>query len=177
MAEIITVARPYAEAAFRAARETQSLQAWSEALAVLASVAQDEAAQQFASNPRVSAEQVQTLLVEVLGAKATDPIKNFVAAVLENRRFVAIAKIAELFEQLKAAEESTVEANIESAFEMDAAQLNELVASLEARFKRKVAARVTQNADLIGGVKITIGDDVIDASVRGKLGALATSLK
>lgn len=177
MAEIITVARPYAVAVFRHAKESNTLQAWSDALAVLASVAQDEAAQEFAASPKHTPAEVQKLLVEVLGAKASDVVKNFVAAILENRRFKALPKIAELFELFKAAEEGMVEAEIETAFEMADAQLAGLVANLEARFKRKIAPVVTVNAALIGGIKVTVGDEVIDASVRGKLGALATSLK
>ena len=176
MAELITVARPYAEAVFRLAKEANSLPAWSEALAVLAAAAQDPLAVEFAANPKFSASQVQALLTELLGARATQQVSNFVATVLESRRFVLLPAIAELFEQLKAAEEGSVTAHIESAFELTAAQLDEIKSILTARVGKKIETTVSLNADLIGGVRMTVGDDVIDASVRGKLAALAARL-
>ncbi|HEY9101993.1 F0F1 ATP synthase subunit delta [Chitinimonas sp.] len=176
MAELITVARPYAEAVFRLAKEANSLPAWSEALAVLAAAAQDPLAVEFAANPKFSASQVQALLTELLGARATPQVSNFVATVLESRRFALLPAIAELFEQLKAAEEGSVTAHIESAFELTAAQLDEIKSILTARVGKKIETTVSLNADLIGGVRMTVGDDVIDASVRGKLAALAARL-
>ncbi|MBV8465389.1 MAG: F0F1 ATP synthase subunit delta [Burkholderiales bacterium] len=176
MAELITVARPYAEAVFRLAKETNSLPAWSEALAVLAAAAQDPLAVEFAANPKFSTSQVQSLLIDLLGARATQPVSNFVATVLVNRRFVALPLVAELFEQLKAAEEGTVNAHIESAFALTQAQVDEIKSILAARTKRKVEATVSVDPELIGGVRMTIGDDVIDASVRGKLASLAARL-
>jgi len=176
MAELITVARPYAEAAFRLAKETNSLSGWSDALAVLSAAAKDPQAAEFAANPKFSASQVQALLIDLLGARATPHVSNFIAAVLESNRFVLLPYIAELFEQLKAIEESTVTAHIESAFDMTAAQVEELKSSLEKRFSRKVETSVSVEPELIGGVRVTIGDDVIDASVRGKLAALSARL-
>ncbi|QNM96609.1 F0F1 ATP synthase subunit delta [Chitinimonas koreensis] len=176
MAELITVARPYAEAVFRLAQETNSLPAWSDALAVLAAAAQDPLAVEFAANPKFSASQVQTLLTELLGARATPEVSNFVAAVLESRRFVLLPKIAELFEQLKAAVEGSVTAHIETAFELTPAQLDEIKSTLAARFGKKIDTAVSVDPELIGGVRMTVGDDVIDASVRGKLAALSARL-
>jgi F-type H+-transporting ATPase subunit delta len=176
MAELITVARPYAEAVFRLAKEANSLPAWSEALAVLAAAAQDPAAVEFAANPKFSSSQVQALLIELLGARATPQVSNFVAAVLESRRFALLPHVAELFEQLKAQAEGSVTAHIESAFELNAAQLDEIKSILTARVGKKVETTVSVNADLIGGVRMTVGDDVIDASVRGKLAALTARL-
>lgn len=176
MAELITVARPYAEAVFRLAKETNSLPAWSEALAVLASAAQDPLAVEFAANPKFSASQVQALLTDLLDARANAQVGNFLAAVLESRRFVLLRHIADLFEQLKAAEEGSVTAHIESAFELSGAQVEEIKAILAKRVGKKVDTTVSVDAELIGGVRMTIGDDVIDASVRGKLAALSVRL-
>jgi len=176
MAELITVARPYAEAAFRLAKETNSLSGWSEALAVLAAAAQDPSAAEFAANPKFSVSQVQALLIDLLGARATPHVSNFVAAVLESHRFALLPFIAELYEKLKAIEESTVTAHIESAFELTAAQVEELKSTLEKRLSRKVETTVSVEPELIGGVRMTIGDDVIDASVRGKLASLSARL-
>jgi F-type H+-transporting ATPase subunit delta len=176
MAELITVARPYAEAVFRLAKETNSLPAWSEALAVLAAAAKDPLAVEFAANPKFSASQVQTLLTDLLGARANQQVSNFVATVLESHRFTLLPYIAELFEQLKAAQEGSVTAHIESAFELTAAQVEEIKSILAKRFGKKVDTEVSVDAELIGGVRMTIGDDVIDASVRGKLAALSARL-
>ncbi|PHV12677.1 F0F1 ATP synthase subunit delta [Chitinimonas sp. BJB300] len=176
MAELITVARPYAEAAFRLAKEANSLPAWSEALAVLAAAAQDPLAVEFAANPKFSASQVQALLTELLGARATPHISNFVSTVLESRRFVLLPYIADLFEQLKAVAEGSVTAHIESAFDLSGTQLDEIKSILADRTGKKVETTVSINPDLIGGVRMTVGDDVIDASVRGKLAALSARL-
>ncbi|QDQ27059.1 F0F1 ATP synthase subunit delta [Chitinimonas arctica] len=176
MAELTTVARPYAEAAFRLAKETNSLPAWSEALAVLAVAAKDPLAVEFATNPKFSASQVHALLIDLLGARANQLISNFVAAVLENRRFILLPLVAEQFEHLKAAEDGVVKAHIESAFALDAAQLEQLKSLLASRVSSKIETTVSVDPELIGGVRMTIGDDVIDASVRGKLAALSASL-
>ncbi|MFC4160645.1 F0F1 ATP synthase subunit delta [Chitinimonas lacunae] len=176
MAELITVARPYAEAVFRLAKEANALPAWSDALAVLAVAARDPLAAEFAANPRFGAKQVQALLIELLGARATEPVTSFLAVLLENRRFVLLPLIAELFEQYKATEEGSVEAQIESAFELTSEQLADLTQMLAERCKRRVTATVSVVPELIGGVRMTIGDDVIDASVRGKLASLSAAL-
>lgn len=176
MAELITVARPYAEAVFRLAKETNSLSAWSEALAVLAAAGSDPLAVEFAANPKFSASQVQTLLTELLGARSNPHVSNFVAVVLEGRRFSLLPAIAQAFEHLKAAEEGSVQAHIESAFPLDAAQVAEIQALLAQRVGKKVETTVSIEPELIGGVRMIVGDDIIDASVRGKLAALQARL-
>lgn len=177
MAELTTVARPYAEAVFRLAKETGSLVAWSESLASLALIASNKDAQAVAANPKFTTSQVQTLLLELLGKDIKPQVVNFISAVLENRRFLVLPYIATQFEALRAASESRVEARIESAFALTDVQLSELTATLSQQFNRKVNAEVTVDAALIGGIKVTVGDLVVDASVRGKLAALAASLK
>jgi len=176
MAELTTVARPYAEAVFRLAKEARTVAAWSDALAVLAAVANDEGAAALAADPKFQAQQVKNLLVDILGSLANAEGKNFITVLLDNRRFNLLPKIAELFELLKAAEEGAVEAHIETAFIISLAQIDELTAILTKRFNRTVTAKVTVAPELIGGVRMTIGDDVIDASVRGKLASLSASL-
>ncbi|WP_028451606.1 F0F1 ATP synthase subunit delta [Chitinilyticum aquatile] len=177
MAENITVARPYAEAVFRLAKSSGTLTQWSDALGSLALVAQNEQALDVVANPKFSAAQAQALLTDILGGAATAEVNNFIAVLLENRRFAILPAIAELFETYKAADAGEVEADIETAFALSDAQLSELTAALKQHLNRSVTARVSVNPDLIGGVKVTVGDLVIDASVRGKLAELATSLK
>lgn len=177
MAELITVARPYAEAVFRLAKESNTLSQWSDVLGNLALIADNQSVLDVVANPKCSVDQVQELLVGLLGADANAEVKNFLAAVLENRRFATLPAVSALFEQLKAADEGVAQAHIESAFAMTDAQLAELTATLTQQLNRKISADVSVNPELIGGVKITIGDLVIDASVSGKLTVLATSLK
>ncbi|GLS03033.1 ATP synthase subunit delta [Chitiniphilus shinanonensis] len=177
MAELITVARPYAEAVFRLAKQEGKLEQWSEVLANLAAIARDETALAVVADPKYSAAQLQQLLVGLLGGNVGAQVENFIAVVLENRRFAALPDVAELFESLKVAEEGEVKAVIASAFPLNDAQVAQLQSLLASELKRKVEAEVQVDTDLIGGVTVTVGDLVIDASVRGKLTALATSLK
>ncbi len=177
MAELTTVARPYAEALFRLARETNSLAAWSETLDKLAAVAACPEMQEVAGNPRYTVEQVQSLLLEILGREKRQEVVNFIAMILQNRRFSALPTISAMFGELKSANDGEVDACVETAFELTSAQLNELTAVLSRQFNRKINTEIRVNQALIGGVKITVGDLVVDASVRGKLAALAASLK
>ena len=177
MAELTTIARPYAEAVFRLARETSLLPAWLETLTQLALIAKNPKAYEAVTNPRYTTEQKQALLLELLGGESSPEVVNFVAMILQNRRFVALPTIAHMFEELKAASEGQVEARVETAFALTDAQLNELTSVLSQQFNRKINAEVSVNSALIGGAKVTVGDLVVDASVRGKLSALAASLK
>ncbi len=177
MAEITTVARPYAEAVFRFARDAGLLAAWSEFLAKLALIAGNKEMRGMVSSPRFSVAQVQSLLLELLGKEVSPQEVNFITAVLENRRFSVLPSIAEQFEILKAESEGQVDAQVETAFALTDAQLADLVAVLSQQLNRKVNAEVAVNPTLIGGVTVTVGDLVVDASVRGKLAALAASLK
>lgn len=177
MAELITVARPYAEAVFRLSAEEGACQEWSDALAVLAYVAQDARVSEAVSNPKFTQQAVQQLLVDILGARTTDKVKNFITLILDNRRFVLLPLIAELFEAMRAKREGVAKAQIETAFAMDNSEVAELTTQLEKHFKQTVEAKVEVNPELIGGIRVTVGDEVIDASIRGKLSSLAASLK
>ncbi len=177
MAELITVARPYAVAIFRLAKEANTLPMWSEVLSQLALVAGNELALDVVANPKFSVAQVKELLLGLLGGQLSDEVHNFIEALLENRRFTVLPAMAALFEEYKAADAGEVEASIESAFALTDTQVAELSATLSKQLHRKVTAQVSVNPELIGGVKVTVGDLVVDASVRGKLTALASSLK
>ena len=176
MAEPITIARPYAEAVFNLAEQAGALAQWSQALAVMARVAQHPDMLTLIGDPKVSDEQRARIFLELCGEGVTPEARNFVTLLLVNNRLALLPEIRELFEQHKNDREGVVEAQISSAFPLDDAQLRSLVADLERRFSRRVDPHVTLDRELIGGVKIVVGDTVIDGSVRGKLAGLSAAL-
>jgi F-type H+-transporting ATPase subunit delta len=177
MAENVTLARPYAEAAFQLAKGAAALPAWSKALGTLAAVSASAEMQGCISDPRLAPEQLAGLFVGVAGDGLAAEQQNFVRVLVDNDRLQVLPEIASLFEELKNAHEGVREANVESAFPLDAAAVQGIVADLEKKLGCKIQATVTVVPELIGGVRIAIGDEVIDASVRGKLAAMATALK
>ena len=177
MAEPSTIARPYAEAAFRLADAQGKLADWSATLANLSAVAADERVRAAIADPNLPAAKVAGLIISILAGKLTGETENFVRVLAENGRLEVLAEIRSQYEALKNEREGVVEAEISTAFDMDQAQLADLVARLEKKTGRKVRARVSVDTALIGGVKIAIGDQVIDGSARAQLGALENALK
>jgi F-type H+-transporting ATPase subunit delta len=177
MAEPSTIARPYAEAVFKLADVTGKLGEWSVALANLAAVAADARVRAAAGDPNLSAAQVAGLFISILGGRLPADGENFVRVLAENGRVEVLDQIRAQFEALKNEREGVVEAEVVSAFEMDKAQLADLVSRLEKSTGRKVKARLSVDKELIGGVKVVLGDKVIDGSARAQLGALETALK
>ena len=177
MAESVTIARPYAQAVFRLAKESGALATWSERLQRLVAIAQDPEMAKVVGNPQFSAAQVAALVLSVCDAHADAELSAFVGLLAENERIEVLPQIRELFEQYKSEEEGVKDALISSAYPLDAAQLNNLVSQLETHFGCKLQPRVEVDAALIGGVRVAVGVEVLDASVRGKLDAMATALK
>lgn len=177
MAEALTIARPYAEAVFRLAKDKSALPAWSEILAFIAQVAADPAMQRVIGDPNVTSRQVGDLFLGICGDKAPGEARNLVLVLVENRRLPLLPHIVELYEKLRAAQEGVKEARIVSAFPMDGAQLKDLIAQLEKRFKSRIEAKVEVDKELIGGVKVEVGDEVVDASVRAQLETMAVALQ
>ncbi|OWY38187.1 F0F1 ATP synthase subunit delta [Xenophilus sp. AP218F] len=177
MAELITVARPYAEAVYSLATQQRSLDQWSEALAWLAAMVNNPDMVAVVTNPKHTAQEVEALMLDVLGNRGNEEVKRFIAALIENARLTLLPEIATQFELLKAQSENIVDAHVESAFAMSDDQKSELTNMLSKKYGKTVRLDVHENADLIGGVRVSVGDDVIDASVRGKLQAMAASLK
>ena len=177
MAEPSTVARPYAEAAFRLADAAGALGKWSEMLDALALVARDERVQRAVADPHLSDAQAAGIFISVLSGGLTGEAENFVRVLAENRRIELLPEIRAQFEVLKNEREGVVEAEVQSAFELTEAQIADLVQRLEKKTGRKVRTKVKINKDLIAGVKVVLGDKVIDASARAQLGALETALK
>jgi F-type H+-transporting ATPase subunit delta len=177
VAEPSTVARPYAEAAFRLADEANALGRWSEMLAALALVAEDPRVRSAAADPRLSDAQHAGVFISILGGGLSGEVENFVRVLAENDRLALLPQIREQFEMLKNEREGVVEAEVQSAFELSDAQLKDIVQRLERKTGRKVRARVSLDRELIGGVKILLGDKVIDGSARAQLAALEAALK
>ena len=177
MAEPITIARPYAEAVFRLADGAGKLADWSAMLAALAQVSDDERMRAAMSDPNLAAAKVAGLFISILAGRLTAECENFVRVLAENHRLALLGEIRTQYEALKNEREGTVEADIRSAFELDAAQLADLTARLEKHTGRKVRAHVSVDKELIGGVRVAIGDQVIDASARAQLAALQSALK
>ncbi|APR02998.1 F0F1 ATP synthase subunit delta [Thauera chlorobenzoica] len=176
MAENVTIARPYADAAFALARGANALGPWSEVLDRLALVAADSAMQACFTDPKLSADQLNKLMVDVAGDLNAEQ-QNFIRVLVENERLQVLPEIRDLFVALKNEHEGVLEAKIASAFPLDDAALAALKADLEARFKVVINVTVSIDPELIGGVRIAVGDEVIDASVRGKLANMAAALK
>lgn len=175
MAELATIARPYAEALFRAAAGADA----AAQLNALADVSADEQLRQFADNPKVGAELVFNVVADVLGRKGlvlNPALQNLLRAVLDNGRLVALPEIAAQYQALVNGTSGVSDAVIESAYAIDAAQLAEVVASLEKRFGRKLNARVEIQPELIGGIRAIVGDEVLDTSVKARLEQMKVAL-
>lgn len=176
MAELATIARPYAEAVFRLAKQGNALQAWSDALNLIATIYGDPQMQAVMANPKVSSADMERMMLAICGERIDGVARNLIQLLVHNRRLSLVAEIREQFEQLKLEDEGKLDARISSAFPMEDTQRNQVVNMLAARFKRKIDATVTVDPDLIGGVKVEVGDKVWDASVRGRLQSMAATL-
>jgi F-type H+-transporting ATPase subunit delta len=174
MAELATIARPYAEALFKAARaDLGGAAAWVDELAEIAS---NEQLQQFADNPKVSASQVFDLISGVARTALPEQAKNFLRAVIDNGRLSALPEIAAQFRALKNAQSGSSDAVVYSAFPIDGAALADVAATLEKRFGRKLNVTVELDEGLIGGIRVVVGDEVLDSSVKARLEQMKVAL-
>jgi F-type H+-transporting ATPase subunit delta len=178
MAEIATLARPYAEAAFRVASDHNLLGEWLDGLRLVAALVAEPRLRAALDDPKRDKADKQQLVDSLLHGKVSEGVARLTDLLVENGRLGAIAdEVASQFEALKLAAEATVDAHVASAFELSAQETENLTAMLESRYQRKVNVNCTINPDLIGGVRIAVGDEVIDASVRGRLASMALSLQ
>ncbi|HYN58825.1 MAG TPA: F0F1 ATP synthase subunit delta [Rubrivivax sp.] len=174
MAEIATIARPYAEALFKAAGTDRA--ALSAQVQALADVAADAQLLRFADDPKVEAPQVIGLVTSVVKTPLSDAAKNLLGAIVDNGRLAALPEIASQFHALVNASSGVSDAVVHSAFAIEPAQLAEVVAALERRFKRKLNASVVIEPALIGGIRVVVGDEVLDTSVRARLEQMRVAL-
>lgn len=174
MAEIATIARPYAEALFKASgQDAAGAAAWLDALAAVAADAQ---LRQFADNPKVTPQQVFDLISGVLKSPLPTAGQNFLRTVIDNGRLAALPEIASQFRTLKNALQGSSDALVYSAFPIEPAALAELSAVLEKRFARKLNLQVEQQPELIGGIRVVVGDEVLDTSVKARLDQMKVAL-
>jgi F-type H+-transporting ATPase subunit delta len=176
MAETTTVARPYAQAVFKLAREGADYKRWSDMLATAASVACDPTMLALIESPRAEHASLARLFAEVCGARLDDQARNLIKLLAQNRRLALLPMIAGLYEQMRAEAEGSVEAELIAAMEVDAAAQDKITQALKARLKRDVTLTFKVDPALLGGAVIRAGDLVIDGSVRGRLRKLAGAL-
>jgi len=177
MAEPLTIARPYAEAAFELARQKGALPVWAQMLRLVSEVESDPQMQLALDNPKLSAGDKEALFLSICGERLDGEGRNFVRVLIEAGRISLLPEIRTLFESLKDEAEGVARAQIASAFPVDETELAALKAMLEKRFGKKIEATVAVVPELIGGARITVGDTVIDASVQGELHAMANHLR
>ena len=176
MAELATIARPYAEAAFALAKQRGELDSWSGMLALLVNVYQDTQFQAAIAGPTVTGGDVENLMLTICGENIDAQARNLVQLLMRNGRLSVLAEIQTLYEQLKSDDEGVIEANIASAYPLQDEQLEQIVNILAKRFNKKISPTVGVDSELIGGIKVQVGDKVWDASVRGRLQEMATTL-
>ncbi|MDE2418434.1 MAG: F0F1 ATP synthase subunit delta [Burkholderiales bacterium] len=174
MAELATIARPYAEALFKASAQDLSATAtWVDEMAAIAGNVQ---LQQFADSPKVTSAQVFDLVAGVVKTALNDHARNFLRTVIENGRLNALPEIATQFRALKNAKSGSSDAVVYSAFPVDGAALAEVAATLEKRFGRKLNVTVELQPELIGGIRVVVGDEVLDTSVKARLEQMKVAL-
>lgn len=173
MSQALTLARPYARAAFSLARDAGSLPAWSDALAFAARVAADPGVHVLLGNPRLTHDEA----VMLLSPEADNALfGRFLAELAEHGRLPLLPEIAGLYDELRFEAERVVKARVTSAVELPASELETIKAALARRFGRAVDVETAIDASLIGGAVIDAGDVVIDGSLKGKLGRLEAAL-
>jgi len=177
MAELSTVARPYAEALFGAARADQAgLAAWADLVSEMAQVAAHPDVRNALSDPRVMEAQRVDVFTSLIKSDLPQAARNFITLLVENDRLLLLPEIAAQFEAQKNRHEGVAQAEIVSAFALDDAQVQDLLAGLQKTFGLKLKARVTVDPSLIGGVRVTVGDKVLDTSVQAQLAQMRDKL-
>ncbi len=172
MAELATIARPYAEALFRSGGGNAA----AEQLTALAAVAGDAQLLRFAGHPKAQAQQVFDVISSVVKIPLATGVQNLLRTVIDNGRLAALPEMAQQFHAMVNAQSGVSDATVYSAFPIEAAQLADVTAALEKRFGRKLSATVKVEPELIGGVRVVVGDEVLDTSVKARLEAMKSAL-
>jgi F-type H+-transporting ATPase subunit delta len=174
MAELATIARPYAEALFQSS--TKDLNGTTQWLEALAGVAGNPQLLQFAGNPKVGNQQVYDVVTDVARVQLPPAGQNFLRTIIDNGRLAALPEIATQFREMKNAQSGSSDAVVYSAFPIAAQQLGSVAQALEKRFGRKLNLTVQEDPSLIGGIRVVVGDEVLDTSVKARLEQMKVAL-
>jgi len=173
MSELATLARPYAEAVFKRAKELGNSQEWSDTLAFLSAIMQDESLAAIVNNPRVGEDKLTALLLDICQNQITGEANNFLKLLIENGRLKLLPQIAELFENYKADDEGYVDVDVITAYALTKAEEQSFATSLKKKLNKKINIHASVDKTLIGGFLVKSGDSVIDGSISGQLQQLA----
>jgi F-type H+-transporting ATPase subunit delta len=176
MADKSTIARPYAKAAFEEARDHRRLGPWSEALRTATAIVSDSRVESLLGNPRVTAEELAALVIEIAGPQLDEEGRNFVRTLADNGRLALLPEISVHFEELKSEAEGVIDVTVTSAAPLDESQRAKLAVALERRLGRSIRLQCATDPALIGGAVLRAGDLVIDGSLRGRLERIAYEL-
>ena len=176
MAELTTVARPYAKAAFQVALNDNALDDWSRMLALAAAISRHDRVRLLLQAPALTSNKVAESFIDICGDELNDKAKNFVHLLAENKRIILFAEIARNYENLRAQQEKSLDVEVITPYEISSAVSDQLAAVLKSRLQREVKLATRTDQSLIGGAVVRAGDTVIDSSVRGKLAKLTESI-
>ena len=176
MAELFSIARPYAQAVFELARSSGDYTGWSQSLSAMAQVSRDPEMKRLIQNPRVSRQEIAQVIADVCGSGVGEEGRNLLRLLAQNRRLHVLPAIADQYENLRAEAERTVQAELESALPVSDSEQQRIADALTARLGRKVELVCRTNETLVGGAVIRAGDLVIDGSVRARLEKLAVAI-
>ena len=176
MAELFSIARPYAQAVFELARSSGDYTGWSQSLSAMAQVSRDPEMKRLIQNPRVSRQEIAQVIADVCGSGVGEEGRNLLRLLAQNRRLHVLPAIADQYENLRAEAERTVQAELESALPVSDSEQQRIADALTARLGRKVELVCRINETLVGGAVIRAGDLVIDGSVRARLEKLAVAI-
>ena len=177
MSELATLARPYAAAVFKRAKETKATVKWSESLAFMSAVLKNENIAVVVDNPKVNKEKLSTLMLDICQEHITEENGNFLKLLVHNNRLVLLPHIAKLFEAYKAEDEGYVEVEVFTAYTLSKEAKQSFTATLEKALGKKIHMNVAIDKSLIGGVLVRAGDRVIDGSIKGRLQHMQKALK
>lgn len=176
MADLTTLARPYAKAAFAFAADKGALADWSQMIALLSAVARQETIQQVLTSPALTSDQQARTIIDVCGESLNADGQNFVHLLAENKRLTLLPEISSLFEILKGQAEKSIDVEITSALAIEEPLEQQLAQALKNKLNCDVKVNSAVDQSLIGGVVIRAGDTVIDNSIRGRLTKLAEAI-
>jgi F-type H+-transporting ATPase subunit delta len=178
MAEYATLARPYAEAIFELAKDTGTLDVWSDNLAYLTTIVTEPTMVAIIANPRVEKATLTKLMLDIGGdLNTSQELQNLIRLLIDNRRLSAVPRIAEQYEQLKAQHQGYLKVEITSSYPVSPDQQQHIETVLQKRLGKAVDINITIDQSLLGGWLIRAGDEVIDLTLKGRLDRLATGLR